>query len=217
MNDQEEKPDQEEKLDQEEQSVLFWRSGLAKEIFDWACGIGGLAMLGYVFWVQGIPWIQDNGIPWIRNNIVTPSLEVASEAFDTYAPHGWKIVARKSRPVTRSEILEEYKTKLKQAYNDPLLNSAATAICQLVARRLHRTLPDTSQLDYDLDEKQNLYFEKIARQLDLDKQARGLVAWRIFRDACKAEVGHYEEKQVGQFEFQTEMVWSKVRTRPVKD
>ena len=95
--------------------------------------------------------------------------------------------------ITRAEILEGYKAELKPAYNDPSLNPAATAICQLVARHLHSILPDTSQLDYDLDEKQNQYFEKIAIQLDLDKKTRGLVAWRIFRDACKAEVGNYNE------------------------
>ena len=95
--------------------------------------------------------------------------------------------------ITRAEILEGYKAELKPAYNDSSLTPAATAICQLVARRIHSILPDTSQLDYDLDEKQNQYFEKIAIQLDLDKQTRGLVAWRIFRDACKAEVGNYNE------------------------
>ncbi|MCY4613883.1 MAG: hypothetical protein OXB94_09715 [Nitrospira sp.] len=95
--------------------------------------------------------------------------------------------------ITRAEILEGYKAELKPDYNDPSLNPAATALCQLIARRLHPTLPDTSQLDYDLDEKQNQYFEKIAIQLDLDKKTRGLVAWRIFRDACKAEVGYYQE------------------------
>ena len=89
--------DQEEKSDQEEKPVPFWRSELAKQLFDAACWIGALALIVHLFWVRGIPWIQDNGIPWIRNNIVTPSLEIASEAFDTYAPRGWKIVARRSR------------------------------------------------------------------------------------------------------------------------
>ena len=72
--------------------------------------------------------------------------------------------------ITRAEILEGYTTELKKAYNDPSLNPAVTALCQIIARRLHSILPDTSQLDYDLDEKQNQYFEKIAIQLDLDKQ-----------------------------------------------
>ncbi|MYD31363.1 MAG: hypothetical protein F4201_04460 [Nitrospira sp. SB0677_bin_15] len=99
--------------------------------------------------------------------------------------------AQNAHAITRAEILEGYKTELKPAYNDPSLSPAVTAICQLIARRLHPILPDTSQLDYDLDEKQNQYFKKIAIQLDLDKQTRGFVAWRIFRDACKAEVGYY--------------------------
>lgn len=106
---------------------------------------------------------------------------------------GGLLIDQEAHAITRAEILEGYTTELKQAYNDPSLNPAATALCQLIARRLHPILPDTSQLDYDLDEKQNEYFEKIAIQLDLDKQTRGLVAWRIFRDACKAEVGNYEE------------------------
>ena len=101
--------------------------------------------------------------------------------------------AQDAHAITRAEILEGYTTELKKAHNDPSLNPAVTAICQIIARRLHPILPDTSQLDYDLDEKQNEYFEKIAIQLDLDKQTRGLVAWRIFRDACKAEVGNYDE------------------------
>ncbi len=101
--------------------------------------------------------------------------------------------AQNAHAITRAEILEGYKTELKRAHNDSSLNPAATAICQLIARRLHPTLPDTSQLDYDLDEKHNEYFEKIAIQLDLDMKTRGLVAWRIFRDACKAEVGYYQE------------------------
>ena len=101
--------------------------------------------------------------------------------------------AQDAHAIIRAEILEGYKAALKPAYNDPSLNPAVTAICQLIARRVHPILPDTSQLDYDLDEKQNEYFEKIAIQLDLDRKTRGLVAWRIFRDACKAEVGNYEE------------------------
>ena len=101
--------------------------------------------------------------------------------------------AQNAHAITRAEILEGYTTELKKAYNDPSLNPAVSAICQLIARRLHLILPDTSQLDYDLDEKQNKYFEKIGIQLDLDKTTRGLVAWRIFRDACKDEVGHYVE------------------------
>ena len=101
--------------------------------------------------------------------------------------------AQDAHAITRAEILEGYIAELKPAYNDPSLSPAVSAICQLIARRLHSILPDTSQLDYDLDEKQNQYFEKIAIQLDLDKQTRGLVAWRIFRDACKAEVGNYDE------------------------
>ncbi len=103
------------------------------------------------------------------------------------------LIATSSQAITRAEILEGYKAELKQAYNVPSLNPAATALCQLIARRLHPILPDTSQLDYDLDKKQNEYFEKIAIQLDLDKKTRGLVAWRIFKDACKAEVGYYQE------------------------
>ena len=103
------------------------------------------------------------------------------------------LIATSSQAITRAEILEGYTTELKKAYNDPSLNPAVTALCQIIARRVHPILPDTSQLDYDLDEKQNEYFEKIGIQLDLDKKTRGLVAWRIFRDACKAEVGYYPE------------------------
>lgn len=101
--------------------------------------------------------------------------------------------AQNAHAITRAEILKGYIAELKPAYNDPSLSPAVSAICQLIARRVHPILPDTSQLDYDLDEKQSQYFEKIAIQLDLDKQTRGLVAWRIFRDACKAKVGYYEE------------------------
>ena len=106
---------------------------------------------------------------------------------------GGLLIDQEAHAITRAEILEGYIAELKLAYNDPSLSPAVSAICQLIARRLHPILPDTSQLDYDLDEKQNQYFEKIAIQLDLDKQTRGLVAWRIFRDACKAEVGNYDE------------------------
>ena len=106
---------------------------------------------------------------------------------------GSLLIDQEAHAITRAEILEGYITELKPAYNDPSLSPAVTAICQLIARRLHPILPDTSQLDYDLDEKQSQYFDKIAVQLDLDRKTRGLVAWRIFRDACKAEVGNYEE------------------------
>lgn len=112
--------------------------------------------------------------------------------------------------ITRAEILEGYRAELKKAHNDPSLNPAVTALCQIIARRLHPILPDTSQLDYDLDEKQNEYFEKIAIQLDLDKQTRGLVAWRIFRDACKAEVGFYQEAT--RWNRYRDDVWSKAPT-----
>ena len=83
------------------------------------------------------------------------------------------LIAQDAHAVTRAEILQGYKAELKQAYNDPSLNPAVTALCQLIARRLHPILPDTAKLDYDLDEKQNQYFEKIATQLDLDKKTRG--------------------------------------------
>lgn len=106
---------------------------------------------------------------------------------------GCLLIDQEAHAITRAEIFEGYVAELKPAYNDPSLSPAVTAICQLIARRVHPILPDTSQLDYDLDEKQNQYFEKIGIQLDLDKKTRGLVAWRIFRDACKAEVGNYEE------------------------
>ena len=112
--------------------------------------------------------------------------------------------------ITRAEVLEGYKAELKQAYNVPSLNPVATAICQLITRRLHPILPDTSQLDYDLDEKQNEYFEKIGTQLDLDKKTRGLVAWRIFRDACRAEVGFYQEAT--RWNRYRDDVWSKAPT-----
>lgn len=117
--------------------------------------------------------------------------------------------------ITRAEILEGYTTELKKAHNDPSLTPAVTAICQLIARRLHPTLPDTSQLDYDLNEKQNQYFEKIAIQLDLDKQTRGLVAWRIFRDACKAKVGYYEE--LSRYNGWSHDVWTARRGQPYDD
>ena len=113
--------------------------------------------------------------------------------------------------ITRAEILEGYTTELKKAYNDPSLNPVATALCQLIARRLHPILPDTSQLDYDLDEKQNEYFEKIAIQLDLDRETRGLVAWRIFQDACKVEAGNYQEPS--RWNGWRHDIWSKVRTQ----
>ena len=113
--------------------------------------------------------------------------------------------------ITRAEILEGYKVELKPAHNDPSLNPAATALCQLIARRLHPSLPDTSQLDYDLDEKQNQYFEKIAIQLDLDKKTRGLVAWRIFKDACKVEVGNFHEPS--RWNRWRHDSWSKVMTQ----
>lgn len=100
-------------------------------------------------------------------------------------------IAQDAHAITRAEILEGYKTELRQAYNDPSLNPAVTAICQVIARRLEPIWSDTEQLDYDLDKKQNEYFEKIAIQLDLDRKTRGRIAWRIFRDACKAEVGSY--------------------------
>ncbi len=102
-------------------------------------------------------------------------------------------ITQDAHAITRAEILEGYTAELKPAYNDSSLKPAVTAICQLIARRLHPILPDTEQLDYDLDNKQNEYFEKIAIQLDLDRETRGLVAWRIFRDACKATVGNYKE------------------------
>ena len=120
-------------------------------------------------------------------------------------------IAQDAHAITRAEILEGYKTELKRAHNDPSLNPAATAICQLIARRLHPILPDTSQLDYDLDEKQNQYFEKIAIQLDLDKKTRGLVAWRIFKDACKVEVGNYDEPS--RWNRWRHDIWSKVMTQ----
>ena len=121
------------------------------------------------------------------------------------------LIATSSKAITRAEILEGYKAELKQAYNVPSLNPAATALCQLIAIRLHPILPDTSQLDYDLDEKQNEYFEKIGIQLDLDKKTRGLVAWRIFRDACEAEVGYY--KKPAPWSGWRHDIWSKVRTQ----
>lgn len=113
--------------------------------------------------------------------------------------------------ITRAEILEGYTTELKKAHNDPSLNPAVTAICQVIARRLHPILPDTSQLDYNLDEKQKEYFEKIAIQLDLDRKTRGLVAWRIFRDACKVEAGYYKEPS--RWNGWRRDIWSKVRTQ----
>lgn len=119
--------------------------------------------------------------------------------------------AQDAHAITRAEILEGYKTELNQAHNDPSLNAVATAICQLIERRLHPILPDTSQLDYDLDEKQNEYFEKIGIQLDLDKKTRGLVTWRIFRDACKVEVGYYQEAT--RWNRYRDDIWSKVRTQ----
>ena len=78
-------------------------------------------------------------------------------------------IDQEAHAITRAEILEGYIAELKPAYNDPSLSPAVSAICQIIARRLHPSLPDTSQLDYDLDEKQNQYFEKIGIQLDLDK------------------------------------------------
>ena len=94
--------------------------------------------------------------------------------------------------VTRAEILEPMKTELKKVYNDPSLNPAATALCKVIASRVNPLVPDTSQLDYDLDTKQSQYFAKAATQLDLEMKTRGLVIWRIFRDACKAVVGFYQ-------------------------
>ena len=94
--------------------------------------------------------------------------------------------------VTRAEILEPIKTELKKVYNDPSLNPAATALCKVIASRVNPLVPDTSQLDYDLDTKQSQYFAKAAIQLDMEMKTRGLVVWRIFRDACKAEVGFYQ-------------------------
>lgn len=127
---------------------------------------------------------------------------------------GGLLIDQEAHAITRAEILEGYITELKPAYNDPSLSPAVTAICQLVVRRLHPTLPDTSQLDYDLDEKQNEYFEKIGTQLDLDKKTRGLVAWRIFRDACKAEVGFYQEAT--RWNRYRDDVWSKAPTEQQK-
>ena len=98
-----------------------------------------------------------------------------------------------AQAVTRAEILEGYKAELKQAYNDPSLKPAATALCKSVGRSFNVFLEDTNNLDYDLDEKQNKYYVDIATQLELDAKVRGKVAWRIFRDVCKAEVGHYVE------------------------
>ena len=121
------------------------------------------------------------------------------------------LIATSSQAITRAEILEGYKAELRQAYNVPSLNPAATALCQLIARRLHPILPDTSQLDYDLGEKQNEYFEKIAIQLDLDRKTRGLVAWRIFKDACKVEAGNYQEPS--RWNGWRHDIWSKVRTQ----
>ncbi len=124
------------------------------------------------------------------------------------------LISTSSQAITRAEILEGYKAELKRAYNVPSLNPAVTALCQLITRRLHPILPDTSQLDYDLDEKQNEYFEKIAIQLDLDRKTRGLVAWRIFRDVCKAEVGFYQEAT--RWNRYRDDVWSKAPTEQLR-
>ena len=94
---------------------------------------------------------------------------------------GCLLIAQDAHAVTRAEILEPIKTELKKVYNDPSLNPAATALCKVIASRVNPLVPDTSQLDYDLDTKQSQYFAKAATQLELEMKTRGLVVWRIFR------------------------------------
>ena len=119
--------------------------------------------------------------------------------------------AQDAHAITRAEIIEEYKGELRQAYNDPSLNPAVTALCKSVARSFTIFLEDTNNLDYDLDEKQNKYYVDMTTQLELDANVRGDVTWRIFRDTCEAEVGSYEEPT--RWNGWSHDIWSKVRTQ----
>jgi len=123
-------------------------------------------------------------------------------------------VAQDARAVTRAEIIEGYKVELRQAYNDPSLNPAVTALCKSVARSFTIFLEDTNNLDYDLDKKQNKYYVDTFTQLELDANVRGKVTWRIFRDACKAEVGYYQEP--ARWNRWSHDIWAAILTEQMK-